>query len=328
MAKFVQLRNGRRYKRYFDDDDDKQAGFYKVKGKRRPLQSRQKVVEEPTQVAKMPTKALQKVVPVLTASQRKRRPQRSRESDKENKQKEMHTPKSAKHSVGVGSSVSSQSSTGSRIEDLVDQIKATTTLPHVELNGLPILDVLGHGGFGIVYKSQLEGAKDFVAVKKYKLGGGNGAASSSQFEEQLAAFLVELEAFEKVGQHPHCVRAIGYNLDAPNRTCGLILELAPHGSLTSLVEAEPGKPAAIPAQAFLTVLKQIVDGLHHLHETKLAHRDLKPDNILVFRTGVRPIVKLTDFGLLRQQLNNQTKLMTLAGTRKSFLYLQTSLFWD
>ena len=57
-----------------------------------------------------------------------------------------------------------------------------------------------------------------------------------------------------------------------------------------------------------------MEGLVHLHDRELAHRDIKPDNVLVFQTGANPLVKLSDFGLLREQHRNSTRLRTFAGT--------------
>ena len=57
-----------------------------------------------------------------------------------------------------------------------------------------------------------------------------------------------------------------------------------------------------------------MEGLVHLHSRELAHRDIKPDNVLVFQTGAQPLVKLSDFGLLREQHCHSTRLRTFAGT--------------
>lgn len=108
-------------------------------------------------------------------------------------------------------------------------------LRSLSLASLPILAILGHGGFGVVYKSEHNGTS--IAVKKFKLshGASNKGSPSANFEEQQEAFHAELEAFKKVGRHPHCVEFYGYGIDKVNKEFAIILELAPFGSLSDIV---------------------------------------------------------------------------------------------
>ena len=82
--------------------------------------------------------------------------------------------------------------------------KKDAPLRPFKLVDLPIIDVLGSGGFGIVYKSKLPGSEKEVAVKRFKGG--------RTFSDEKEAFDQELAAFEKIGSHPYCVTLYGSSI--------------------------------------------------------------------------------------------------------------------
>jgi len=119
----------------------------------------------------------------------------------------------------------------------------TPTIPQIPVPSLPILRVLGSGGFGIVYASLYENKT--VAVKKYKVG--------RSFLEDKDAFDQELNAFRKIGEHPNCIGLLGYCCEPETRTLALVLELAEFGSLQSEMDSE----IKLTAKQVLPIMVQV-----------------------------------------------------------------------
>lgn len=91
----------------------------------------------------------------------------------------------------------------------------------------------------------------------------------------------------------------------------IIMEYVPQGSLTSLID-DLGQLDEFNAK-ILTL--QMLDALKYLHGKGIAHRDIKPDNVLVQSRPPNLVVKLTDFGLSKRiQPEEETFLRTFCGT--------------
>ncbi|KAI1767649.1 hypothetical protein GGR53DRAFT_481020 [Hypoxylon sp. FL1150] len=89
----------------------------------------------------------------------------------------------------------------------------------------------------------------------------------------------------------------------------IIMEYVPGGDLGKLV-SENG---AIAEPYVKIIANQLLDALGYLHDNKITHRDVKPDNILI--QSLNPlVVKLTDFGLSKMVDTEQTWLKTFCGT--------------
>ena len=124
---------------------------------------------------------------------------------------------------------------------------------------------------------------------------------------QVAAFLLreagtlaaELQVFGRLGRHPNLTRLLAV-ICSGTRVTHLVAELAPLGSLDRVLLKleEDGTPATIDVQ--LECAMQVCDGMTHLAEMQIVHRDLALRNILAFqfhrecRHGVR--AKFTDYG--------------------------------
>ena len=100
----------------------------------------------------------------------------------------------------------------------------------------------------------------------------------------------------------------------------IIMEFIPFGDLRHWTD--PGK--AMPEYQAARLGRQMLDAITYLHAKGITHRDIKPDNILV--GGADPddkIFKLTDFGLSKQVMDDQTFLQTFCGT---ILYLAPEVY--
>ncbi|MCK9931927.1 serine/threonine-protein kinase [Frankia sp. Mgl5] len=148
----------------------------------------------------------------------------------------------------------------------VDRARIAQALPRYTLG-----DQLGSGSFGLVIAGHHQDLDRPVAIKVLS------AALAADFRAE-ARMLSRLD-------HPHIVRI--YDYVAQDDLCLLIMELLGGGSLAQ---------HRLRAEATLAVGVAVADALAHAHAHGVAHRDIKPDNILFTETG-QP--KLTDFGIGR-----------------------------
>jgi hypothetical protein len=164
-----------------------------------------------------------------------------------------------------------------------------------------ILDTLGSGGMGMVYKAvDLQNSGRIVALKVLKDEGF--ASDSGKRRFQLEGSIID--QFD----HPGIVR----NLER-----GEI-----DGSLYIAMEYIDGRPlshilrdeGALPLDRAVGIMVQLLDVLDRLHQKGVLHRDLKPENLMVCR-GDPPRIKLLDFGLaLRESQTRLTQTGMVMGT--------------
>ena len=144
-----------------------------------------------------------------------------------------------------------------------------------------ILECLGRGGMGVVYKARQKSLNRLVAIKILAPERGH----DSRFAERFAS---EAELLAKLS-HPHIVTIHDFG-----ETEGLyyfVMEYVDGVNLRDLLRE--GKLE--PKQA-LAIVPEICDGLQFAHDHGIIHRDIKPENILLDRLGR---VKVADFGLAK-----------------------------
>jgi serine/threonine protein kinase len=104
--------------------------------------------------------------------------------------------------------------------------------------------------------------------------------------------------------HPNILQLYGYY--EQENYIYILMELAPFGSLTSVLH-DRGKYPEVP---FLQLL-DMISGIKFIHSKRTKHRDIKPDNYLVFADGK---LKLSDFGLSKESLSNMSTTKAAVGT--------------
>lgn len=150
----------------------------------------------------------------------------------------------------------------------------STLIDHFEL-----VDMLGHGGMGAVYKAHDTSLDRMVALKLLK--------KSSGTPEQIKQLETEAAITASIN-HPHVVRVFSTGMD--HGRFYIAMELVEKGTLDKLIELQ-GRVGEIQV---LEVGIQIASGLRAAHQAGLIHRDVKPGNILFTDAHT---AKIVDFGL-------------------------------
>jgi tetratricopeptide (TPR) repeat protein len=151
-----------------------------------------------------------------------------------------------------------------------------------EVAGYEILEVLGRGGMGIVYRARQLRPNRLVALKMILEGRHSGPAIVDRFRREAEA-LAQL-------QHPNIVQV--YEVGEQGGRPFFSLELVEGGSLDRRLAGtpQPGGPSA----ELVETLARAVD---FAHRRGVVHRDLKPANVLLTADGTP---KIADFGLAKQ----------------------------
>jgi WD40 repeat protein/tRNA A-37 threonylcarbamoyl transferase component Bud32 len=153
--------------------------------------------------------------------------------------------------------------------------------PVPTIPGYTVLEELGRGGMGVVFKATAEQLNRFVALKMILSG---DLAST----EAGARFLKEAEAVARL-QHPQVVQIFRIG-DYQGRPY-LEMEYVEGGSLADRLDGRPWNPTEAAR-----LIESLALAVHHAHIREIVHRDLKPANILLTADG---IPKVTDFGLAK-----------------------------
>ncbi|XP_056462374.1 inhibitor of nuclear factor kappa-B kinase subunit epsilon [Gadus chalcogrammus] len=174
-----------------------------------------------------------------------------------------------------------------------------------------IQDVLGQGATASVYKARNKKTGEQVAVKVF-----NAASYSRSYEVQMREF----EMLRKLNHNNIVLLYAVEELASKQKV--LVMEYCSGGSLLSLLE-EPENAFGLPETEFRIVLQCVVQGMNHLRENGVVHRDIKPGNIMrqVGDDG-RSVYKLTDFGAARE-LNDEEKFLSIYGTEE---YLHPDMY--
>jgi eukaryotic-like serine/threonine-protein kinase len=144
-----------------------------------------------------------------------------------------------------------------------------------------ILDIIGAGGMGVVYRALDTRLNRTVALKFLPVAAAN--------ERETVRFLQEARAASAL-DHPNICTIYGIEESPDGR---LFISMAYYEGETLAAKISHGR---IPMAESIDYLVQIASGLSASHRANIVHRDVKPSNVLVTQQG---ILKLVDFGLAR-----------------------------
>ncbi|XP_037077407.1 tyrosine-protein kinase Fer-like [Pollicipes pollicipes] len=156
-----------------------------------------------------------------------------------------------------------------------------------ELNNddVELIDKIGRGNFGDVYKARLHLTSELVAVKTCKV---------TLPDEQKRKFLQEGRILKQY-DHPNIVRFIG--IAVQKQPIMIVMELVPGGSLLSYLRSKQ-LGSALDVGAQLAMCRDTAAGMAYLEGKNCIHRDLAARNCLV---GMHNMVKISDFGMSREE---------------------------
>ena len=185
-----------------------------------------------------------------------------------------------------------------------------------QLHWYEIIQVLGHGGFGVTYKARDTNLDQEVAIKEYfpsgfanrnKDGSVDAAAGGKgeTFDWGLKRFLEEAQTLAKF-RHPNLIRVL--SVFEANGTAYMVMELVRGWTLREAITFKKIRDEA----TLLGILYPLLDGLEHIHAHGFIHRDIKPDNIML-REDATPV--LLDFGSARRAIGAGDRQLTSVVSR-------------
>ena len=165
-----------------------------------------------------------------------------------------------------------------------------------------ILEEIGRGGMGVVYKARQVALNRFVALKMVR-------AVDASNQELLARFRSEARAVASL-HHPHIVQV--YDFGEHDGLPFLAMELIEGGTLAARLHGYPW-----PARAAAELMIKLAEAVQFAHDHHVIHRDLKPANVLIASDKEGLDVKITDFGLgkfFHDEMSPHTKTGAFLGT--------------
>ncbi|MBQ7719781.1 MAG: protein kinase [Clostridia bacterium] len=147
-----------------------------------------------------------------------------------------------------------------------------------------LLRIIGVGGMAVVYEGMDTGSGRHVAVKMLKDEYANDSASVYRFVNESKAIAAL--------NHPNIVKIYDVSVTGSAGPKYIVMELVEGVTLKGYMN----RTGALPAKEILSYAEQILKALEQAHSKGIIHRDIKPQNIMLLRSGR---IKVTDFGIAK-----------------------------
>eukprot|EP00074_Homo_sapiens_P112581 XP_024309142.1 serine/threonine-protein kinase Nek10 isoform X12 [Homo sapiens] len=172
-----------------------------------------------------------------------------------------------------------------------------------------ILDHLGSGAFGCVYKVRKHSGQNLLAMKEVNLHNPAFGKDKKDRDSSVRNIVSELTIIKEQLYHPNIVRY--YKTFLENDRLYIVMELIEGAPLGEHFSSLKEKHHHFTEERLWKIFIQLCLALRYLHkEKRIVHRDLTPNNIML---GDKDKVTVTDFGLAKQKQEN-SKLTSVVGT--------------
>ncbi len=166
-----------------------------------------------------------------------------------------------------------------------------------------ILEPLGQGGMGTVYRAHDPVIGRHVAIKLITIRPDLSEEEARQYRER---FLREAQAAGAL-IHPNIVAVHDIGMDAATMRPYIVMEHVPGQDLKKVIKSTAPRPSA----EAIRIVMQIAAALDYAHKRGIVHRDIKPANVLLSERGQ---VKITDFGVARLPGSDLTRSDQFVGS--------------
>jgi len=171
--------------------------------------------------------------------------------------------------------------------DLIPQVGKDSSMPEgFTFGDYQLLEVIGQGGMGIVYRAHQAGINREVAVKMIR-------SDRFHFDKDVARFYKEAQTAGST-QHPNIVTV--FDIGNVSGRHYFSMQLIEGTDLAAL-----NRESELSSRRITEILKDVASGVDAAHQHNILHRDLKPANVLVREADGQAFV--TDFGLAKQVEN-------------------------
>lgn len=181
-------------------------------------------------------------------------------------------------------------------DDFVDRINNRPQ----PVPGYLIVDELGRGGMGVVYRAVCRRRRIVIALKTIR-------PAVAVNEGDIDRFLREASILKGL-EHPHIVTF--HEMGETGGELYFVMEYVPGTDAGRLLD-ENGGPLNV--RRAIGIICQLLSALEYAHQKGFVHRDIKPQNMLLTQVEGRGFVKLADFGLARTYQSSRISGLTMMG---------------